>query len=262
MLKILHWPLKENQENVGDNIKQIASVSSEITEVETQESGKQNQKKPAFGVLLTDNVLHISFSILYSGDYRQGEVDINIDANAKKILDIFLKEGTDYNSVDITEAYAYCGRFGYSTNYFDKKKLARVVIDDKKDIYLVFYYACNDIAGVENVVMIKGRPSSYYLQKECPWLSSVQRLADKKYQLLKKMDCYRTVAYLEAQVDILTRIILASLPADSEYREALEAADAHSVLQIKPSDALLVEFNTNKSKVRKFQEEYYEVLHE
>ena len=77
---------------------------------------------------------------------------------------------------------------------------------------------------------------------------------------MKELDPYKSIAYLEVQVDILTRILLATLPEDSKYSKVLKAADEQSILDIKPEDALLEEITDGKARVRELQQKYYEVI--
>lgn len=85
------------------------------------------------------------------------------------------------------------------------------------------------------------------------------KMARLKCEMLGVVDQRDSVSYLEAQVDILTRLVLA-LHQDSKSSliEILRKADEHSVLNIKDADALSKEFTAKKAWVRTVQKEYYE----
>ena len=77
--------------------------------------------------------------------------------------------------------------------------------------------------------------------------------------MLGNVDQRDSVSYLEAQVDILTRLVLALHEGnDSPLTEILKLADQNSVLDIKNTDALVKEFISKKAWVRKVQKDYSE----
>lgn len=233
MIKVFHWKL-ENKEN-------------------------NNKSIPSCNIELNNNNLIINFSVPHREEYISKSVSFNTSINSK-VYDVFFKETTGYDSIDIIDMFEYCDRNGFDINNNRDKKIMRVIIDDKSDVYIIFHYQSLDIKGVENITMTKGKPSSYYARKYCVWFEELQKRVSKKYKMVKHLDCYASISYLEAQVDILTRILLNTLDKDSEYYNVLKKADEKSVLNIKPSDDLINEFIEQKSKVRKYQEQYYEVL--
>ena len=90
-------------------------------------------------------------------------------------------------------------------------------------------------------------------------VARVLELARLKSAMLGEVDQRDSVSYLEAQVDILTRVILAVLPDNKDVLvELLRKADARSVLNIKDRAALEKEFVAKKDWVRKVQKDYYE----
>lgn len=81
---------------------------------------------------------------------------------------------------------------------------------------------------------------------------------NKKCDVMKSVDIYNTVTYLESQVDALTRLILQLTNSNSEAAKILRKADKYSVLDIKDKDKILQELETDKKNVRDMQKEYYD----
>ena len=86
-------------------------------------------------------------------------------------------------------------------------------------------------------------------------LVAVARL---KSDMLGKIDQRDSVAYLEAQVDVLTRLFIQLHPElKGDLIEILRCADERSVLNMKNKARLLKEFE-HKADVRKVQADFYE----
>lgn len=95
------------------------------------------------------------------------------------------------------------------------------------------------------------------LPKISPEFNDLFKKRTYKMELMQKVDIYNTIAYLEAQVDVLTRIILSNKAGhDENLIDSLEKADKYSVLNIKPREYVNQEFDAKK-KMRELQEEYY-----
>lgn len=88
-------------------------------------------------------------------------------------------------------------------------------------------------------------------------------LARLKSAMLGEVDQRDSVSYLEAQVDILTRLVLELHKDDTKpLTEILRKADEYSVLNIKNEAALAKEFVNKKAWVRTVQKDYYEAKKE
>lgn len=84
-----------------------------------------------------------------------------------------------------------------------------------------------------------------------------------KSAMLGVVDQRDSVSYLEAQVDIITRLVLELHKDDNRpLTEILRKADEHSVLNIKDEASLANEFVTKKAWVRTVQKDYYEAKKE
>lgn len=88
-----------------------------------------------------------------------------------------------------------------------------------------------------------------------------------KTNVILNNDIYNSISYLEAQLDSVTKLLLKvidkyniDISNDTELSNAMSAvseANKYSVLDIKPIDKILEEFN-NKKQMRELQKKYYE----
>ena len=120
-----------------------------------------------------------------------------------------------------------------------------------------------EIEGFENIVEDED-PSlrMYNLVRRDPEAAKYMKKTRLKCDMLGVVDQRDSVSYLEAQVDILTRLVLELHKDDnSSLVGILRQADEHSVLAIKGEDALVNEFLKKKAWVRTVQKDYYEAKH-
>lgn len=90
-------------------------------------------------------------------------------------------------------------------------------------------------------------------------------LWSKHQNTVKWMDVYSNMAYLEAQVDALTRLVLklaGDKYAGTDEVAILAEADKYSVLDIKTADNMLKEFKEDKGNVRRRQTNLYTDVYE
>jgi hypothetical protein len=94
--------------------------------------------------------------------------------------------------------------------------------------------------------------------------SSFFKIKKAKRDLISDLDYSVSLAYLEAQVDILSKLMFTLLDAHSEitgsigeYADIKRAVSNTSVLNIKSIAKCLEEININKQNVRTLQEAYY-----
>ena len=79
----------------------------------------------------------------------------------------------------------------------------------------------------------------------------------ERNDIIEDIDIYNTVAYLEAQVDALTRLVLKLTDKDTDEVNILKEADKYSVLDIKTTDNMIKEFKEDKGNARKRQTAFY-----
>ena len=142
-----------------------------------------------------------------------------------------------------------------------KQRLFRIFVHENLDeSTLQIFKGHEAIPGFEDIVE-DGDPQlrMYNFVRRDPELEHAMKLYRLKSAMLGEVDQRDSMSYLEAQVDILTRVILAVLPDNKDVLvELLRKADARSVLNIKDRASLEKEFVVKKDWVRKVQKDYYE----
>lgn len=133
------------------------------------------------------------------------------------------------------------------------------VKENLEDSFIQVLRAHEEIEGFENIVEDE-EPAlrMYNFARRDADLRKFLALKHLKSDMLGVVDQRDSVSYLEAQVDILTRLVL-ELHKDSSSRlvQILRQADDNSVLNIKGEDALSKEFLDKKAWVRTVQRDYY-----
>lgn len=134
-------------------------------------------------------------------------------------------------------------------------RLGRFIFE--KDYTLIYFtYACENIEGVENIRIPDNQFANALMIEHSPILRNEAHKHHCKKALFHNIDVTDTLAYLEIQVDILTRIILQSgIEIPEELRECLNLADNSSVLDLKPLSKLSEEFD-HKQEFRQVQKNY------
>ena len=151
--------------------------------------------------------------------------------------------------------------YSASANQNEEYKLCRVSIaPDCKDIVIFLEKATDYICpDANNVVVPKDIiTKTQIIQQYSPFYKERCDYIHKKVTMMKSVDIYNTVTYLESQVDALTRLVLQLTNSNSEAAKILRKADKYSVLDIKDEDNILQEFETDKKNVRDMQKEYYD----
>lgn len=142
-----------------------------------------------------------------------------------------------------------------------KHRLFRIYVHENLDDSIIQIYKGHEaIANFDDIVE-DGDPRlrMYNLVRRDDKLEHYMKLLRLKCNMLGVVDQRDSVSYLEAQVDILTRLVLELHKDDtSELVNILRQADEQSVLDIKGTDALSKEFLKKKAWVRTVQKDYYE----
>ncbi len=117
-----------------------------------------------------------------------------------------------------------------------------------------------EIEGFENIVEDGDITLHLFnLKNRELFADKLTQLARWKADKLGSIDQRDSVSYLEAQVDILTRLVLRLHPDSTDELVALlQKADEHSVLNIKNMDSIAEEFDEKKALVRTAQKDYYD----
>lgn len=229
---------------------------------EIEQEGKEEYKAP-YQITYEDNRLLITVSTKFKSKDVELSIPINLQEQDSKLLELMIKENIESVNLTCYEIFKYVDVVTGTRNIkLDGSKIARVLIDKEQDIcYVMLFLKTKDIDGFENILQDKNLSSTGMLQSVCPWFK--QRCADieRKRALINNIDIYKSIAYLEAQVDLLTRLAIQYAPK-SELISLLEIADKYSVLNNKPSEDVKSEFEVNKADFRKKQERYYERVQE
>lgn len=211
-----------------------------------------------FSIVVDGDVITLTFSINYNKIQIDKEFSLNIAKNLDKVIQVEMVNFADRGDIVIRELYRTAD---YALNGNDARcepiPIARLSVSaDKSDIALhIFGHISEvpeDLEIVErdwhtNISKFLCEHSAYYKQRFLKYANKVT--------IAQNSDIRDTLAYLEAQVDALTRLLLKS--EDSDAQEILQKADKYSVLNIKDKSKLLQEIETNKAKVRGLQQSYY-----
>lgn len=140
------------------------------------------------------------------------------------------------------------------------KRLFRVAVHENLNESIIqITQGHEEVDGFENV--IEEGDSTLQLYNLCqkdPLVNALAQRVRSKSAMLGKIDQRDSVSYLEAQVDLLTRLYLEDHPDKTdELTELLKQANQYSVLDIKSNDKVLDEFVEKKALVRQVQKEFY-----
>lgn len=239
-IKILHYP-----------------YSNPVQDTESEENSAPNK----YTLKLTDNILSLSITTQFNAKDINASIDIDLTQYDTKAFEVMLRENDKSIGLDCYEIMRYVDRDTALKNVaYNGCKIARGYVENGEAVVLLLK-ECDPIDGFENEAIDRSLSSTGWLLNKCPNLAERYTKLKKKASMLNNVDLYRSVSYLEAQVDLLTRIVLKLTEGqDIEGRSVLMKADENSVLGIKPSEALLLEFTENKKYIREIQEKYYEDL--
>lgn len=195
-------------------------------------------------------------------------LDINIDLNewVGKVIDVMLSATNNgYEVITFNALQNYSMGNGLPSAPESRPRmmtrLFRMFVHKNIDDSIIqIRQGHEEIEGFENIIE-DGNPelSMFNLSRHDPEAALVIEIARAKSDMLGKVDQRDSVAYLEAQVDLLTRLYLESHANKSgELIDLLRLADSSSVLNVKSKDSLIKEFTEKKTLVRQAQQEYYD----
>lgn len=206
------------------------------------------------------------------GTYLNGDGDLILDFNVNlekwvgKILEfriVMTEKGYELIYFNPLKNYAIAnGMPSAPDSRRDMRmRVFRIFVDKNiEDSIIQVFGGHGPIEGFEDIVEdgdIELRMHNFIRRdKEAEHAFSMARL---KSDMLGVVDQRDSVSYLEAQVDILTRLVLDLCKYDSStLLEVLRKADEQSVLNIKGEEALTKEFTQKKAWVRTVQKDYYD----
>ena len=225
-------------------------------EVESKE--KQEYKAP-YAITFVDDVLSLTVSTKFKGKDINLTQDINLANQESKLLELQIRDSIKQTELSCYEVFKFVNLITGTRNYsYIGNKVARVLIDKDNDVcYVMLFLRTKDIDGFENILQDENLTATGMLQSVSPWFQQRCFKIERKRKLINDVDIYKSIAYLEAQVDLLTRLAIQYAPA-SELIDLLKIADKYSVLNNKPDEDVKNEFEVNKAGFREKQEKYYE----
>lgn len=157
---------------------------------------------------------------------------------------------------EITDRDSFKRNFAYSPN---DTIIARLVFnEDCSDVVVFLLQNTVKPEGSDwNMVERFGNCTTGYLASFSPYFANLVEKKKIKAKMMNNIDPNASIAYLESQVDALTRIVLSLNPPASPMKDILLEADSHSVLDVKDSSKIISEFNSDKAKIRGLQANYY-----
>lgn len=222
----------------------------------------QDKQKPEIIYAISKDGAGVYFS--FSGKVRgydiNESVSIPFSKYKGKILNMSL-QWTHKCEIHISPLYEMTSRYYVSAEQNNEAYiLCRVSISDDCNDIVVFLqratdYKCPD---AQNTYIPAGMTKAQIMMQCSPYYKNRAEHFNKKCDVMKSVDIYNTVTYLESQVDALTRLILQLTNSNSEAAKILRKADKYSVLDIKDEDKILQELETDKKNVRDMQKEYYD----
>lgn len=269
----------ETEETVStDETKEIIENSGDATETgdteaaedsgdtvgetdETTETEEETKPQLPYTIEFENGVLTLGVvSVNFNNKEFSGEIEIDCANNTHSVFDVRIRENMDDVGLSAYKIFNYIDQH---SNLYNKKidgqKVARVLVDSE-DVWLYLSFNSDEIEGFDNVIDDGSKSTTGLLQEKSEWFKEQIALFKKKSKMLNGVDNFKSLAYLEAQVDLLTRIALGN--TDSGLLAALQVADDYSVLNMKPLEDVEAEFTTGKKALREMQEAYYGNLKE
>lgn len=229
---------------------------------EIEQENKEEYKCP-YSIELIGAILDINVSTKFRNKDVELSKQIDLNNQDSKLLELMIKENIENVNLTCYEVFKYVDVMTGTRNIkLDGSKICRVLIDKEQDTcYIMLFLPTKDIDGFENIIKDKNLSSTGMLQSVSDWFKQRCTDIERKRALINNVDIYKSIAYLEAQVDLLTRLAVQYAPK-TELVELLEVADKYSVLNNKPNKDVQAEFEVNKANFRKLQEKYYERVQE
>jgi len=211
-------------------------------------------------ILLTNNGTKLSISVTINTiEYSK---DIDLTNTHPGLYDLIISNDTQEKTIKLYKRFDYVSKYSnIVSNIADTDiNFARLYIDSDtstSDMLLLTYETDKEYTDFTQIEIDKKYSTTYALSENSENFKDIIDSYMNKSNMINEIDPYDSISYLEAQVDLLTRIVLNEVDADklSLYKSDLEQFDKNSVLNIKSNDSILKE-NEHKANVRKYQEEY------
>lgn len=204
----------------------------------------------------SENTLNIKIQVLYK---RMTDLDIefNLDVVPNTVLELYYNTGGKKSFVrDYTIVNPYIPLSGVPNEETTYVGRVHVLSDGNIVIYIRSHY--DNIDGVENVILEEGQSSISAMNEQYPEINQLHKDITTKRDFLNDIDTLDSISYLEAQVDLLTKIILDSgIIKNDEFNEVLQDADTVGIYRYNDKEKLLNKIKDKKA-FRKLQLKYYQ----
>lgn len=212
-----------------------------------------------FSLTVSGNIIILDFTVNFASAPRTKSVEFNLDECRGKVLQVDMVNLCDNGDIMIHPIYSVADYVldGVDAR-FEPRPIARIAVneDGTDGICHVLGHIENPPEGIELVERDVRVSLPVFLSEQCPYFKSVFEKFQSKKKISDNVDMRNSLAYLEAQVDALTRIVLTLVSDDSEARRILLKAEEFSILNIKNEERLLAEFE-NKKELRALQKVFY-----
>ena len=129
------------------------------------------------------------------------------------------------------------------------------------DINIFLFHRIDDVSGFKNVIVTPDETSVGVLVKNSKVFAEGYNKHKIKAKMLGNLDSFNSLAYLEVQVDALTRALLQlqeSGKINEDIIDLLQSGDRVSVLKVKTLEKCKEEITKHKTNVRNLQKKFYD----
>lgn len=264
MVKILYCPfIYENNRNVpkfdvklstieGGIQAEFTFLEANVEELKPIEELKENEEQPVKVTKVPKCTK--TFDILFERD--KGHIR---DVRISFLLEEYGLVCTDRFKRQMVNEYRY-DSFRYNNS---EPIMTYSINPDMQEIVILFRTGIDKPTFDGEVEYIefkfdKNKSFVHHISEASEFVKSrVDRYYEKRKDIIEDVDIYNTVAYLESQVDALTRLVLQLANNDCDEVNLLKEADKYSVLDIKTTDNMIREFEEDKGNARKRQTAFY-----
>ena len=250
MLKVLYYPL---------NVEEITEINENGEETIKKEREKTNVE---YSLKELEGKLNINIKGNFFGNDFNYSDSLNIQEYSGKCINIAYLRIKNNGEIVVTNVFDYVDRYKFvnsTSKSNEQRNLLRIIFEPEGDIVVFLMQRYKPIEGLNCIECDpKQLPTTGHLIANSKWFAEYYDKLATKGSLISETDLYSSLAYLEAQVDLLTRYILNTCNIGSDpYLNALVEADKYSVLNMKPTNDIIKEFTEKKSNFRVLQERYY-----
>lgn len=212
-----------------------------------------------FSLSVDANKITLSFTVEFSDAKRTKTIEFNLEECKGKVMQAEMVNCSDRGDVIIHPMYSTADYAldGVDARY-EPRSIARIALseDGTDGILHIIGHVDKPPEEIELIERDTQTCLPVFLSEYCPYFKTTFKKYQSKKKISDNVDMRNSLAYLETQVDALTRIVLSLVSDDSEARRILAKAEESSILNIKTEDKLLEEFE-NKKTLRAYQEAFY-----